>query len=110
MIDERRKEPRHVVVGIDATLNGATCAIIDISRTGVRLLRPPVFESTEQPVVIDFTLLRTGRSRARAFRVEGRLVRATAIDVTYAYAPPIPQWESLLRARDTFMQTALSRL
>ena len=40
MLDERRKEPRHVVVGIEAALNGVPCAIIDISRSGVRLVRP----------------------------------------------------------------------
>lgn len=106
---ERRKEPRHVVVGIDAVVHGAPCAIIDISSSGVRLLRPAGFDAAAA-VLIDFTLARCGRLKERSVRVEGLLVRATAIDVTYRYEPPLPQWEALLRAHDTFAQTALSRL
>ena len=40
MLDDRRKEPGHVLVGIEAALNGVPCAIIDISRSGVLLVRP----------------------------------------------------------------------
>jgi hypothetical protein len=106
MLDERRKEPRHVVVGIEAALNGVPSAIIDISRSGVRLIRPTGF-IVEDAAVIDFTLARRGRTQKRCFRVEGRLVRATAIDVTYTYDPPLRQWAAMLHARDTFVQTAL---
>ena len=98
-----------MVVGIEAALNGVSSAIIDISRSGVRLVRPAGFP-TDGVVTIDFALAPCGRSKKRCFRVEGRLVRATAIDVTYTYDPPLRQWAAMLRARDTFMQTALIRM
>lgn len=109
MLDERRKELRHVVIGIEARINDVPSTIIDISRSGVRLVRPANFVAPEV-VFIDFTLDRDGRSKKRSFRVEGRLVRATVIDVTYVYAPPVRRWEAMLRAHDTFAQTALTRM
>ena len=109
MADERRMEPRHVVVGIDATLNGIPSAIVDISRSGVRLVRPAEFVADDF-ALIDFSLKEPGRSKPRSFRVEARLVRATAIDVSYIYAPPLRRWEAMLRAHDTFAQTALTKL
>ena len=98
-----------MVIGIEAVVNGAPCAIIDISRSGARLLRPAGFNA-DKAVLIDFTLARCGRLKGRSLCVEGLLVRATTIDMTYRYEPPLPRWEALLRAHDTFAQTALSRL
>jgi hypothetical protein len=109
MADERRKEPRHVVIGIGATLNGTPSAIVDISRSGVRLVRPADF-AADDIAVIEFSVEEPGRSKPRSFRVEARLVRATAIDVSYIYAPPLRRWEAMLRAHDTFAQTALTKL
>lgn len=109
MVDERRKDHRHVVVGIVATLNGTPSAIVDISRCGVRLVRPSDFVADEF-ALIDFSVEEPGRSKPRWFRVEARLVRATAIDVSYVYAPPLRRWEWVLRAHDTFAQTALTRM
>lgn len=109
MLDERRKEHRHVVVGIGATLNGTPSAIVDISRSGVRLVRPADFVPDEL-AVIEFSVDEPGRSKPRSLRVEARLVRATVIDVSYVYAPPLRRWELMLRAHDTFAQTALTRM
>jgi hypothetical protein len=109
MAEERRKEARHVVIGIDATLNGTPSVIVDISRSGVRLVRPADF-AADDFALIDFTVKEPGRSKPRTFRVEARLVRATAIDVSYVYAPPLRRWEAMLRAHDTFAQTALTQL
>lgn len=109
MVDERRKEHRHVVVGMGATLNGTPSAIVDISRSGVRLVRPADFVPAEF-AVIDFSVREPRRSTPRLIRVEARLVRATAIDISYVYAPPLRRWESMLRAHDTFAQTALTKL
>jgi len=109
MVDDRRKEHRHVVVGIDARLNDRPSAIVDISRSGVRLVRPADFVPAEL-AVIDFSVNEPRRSKPRLVRVEAHLVRATAIDVSYAYAPPLRRWEAMLRAHDTFAQTALTKM
>ena len=109
MSGERRKDPRHVVIGIEAKLNGIASTIIDISLRGVRLMRPSELV-TDEIALIDFTLHEAGNSSARLFRVEGRLIRATAVDVTYIYAPPVRRWEAMLRAHNTFAQTALTRI
>lgn len=98
-----------MVVGINAVVNGAPCPIIDISCSGVRFLRPAGLDAAAT-ALIEFTLARCGRRQGRSVRVEGVLVRTTALDATYRYQPPLPQWEALLRAHDTFAQTALSRL
>lgn len=109
MTSERRKEPRHVVVGIEASLNDVPSTIIDISPSGVRLVRPADFP-TEDVVLLTFQLAGAGRSKPRSYDVEGRLVRATAVEMTYSYAPPAPRWAAVLRAHDTFAQTALQRI
>ena len=74
-----------MVIGIEVVVNGAPCAVIDISRSGVRLLRPAGFNA-DKAVLIDFTLARCGRLKGRSLCVEGLLVRATTIDMTYRYA------------------------
>jgi hypothetical protein len=109
MQGERRREDRYVVVGMDATLDGVPCTIVDISRSGVRLLRPAGMMSKPDRAVIVFTTGQ-GRRPTQIFEVEGRLVRASDLELIYAYQPPHLRWASLLRSLDTFRQTALSRL
>lgn len=106
---ERRKETRHVVVGMEATLDGVATTIVDISQTGVRLLRAGGTPSEPSRARIVFTVA-GGRRRKQSHEVEGRLVRTTALELIYQYTPPHSRWASLLRSLDTFKQTALSRL
>ena len=118
MSADRRKEPRHVVVGIEATLNGAPSAIVDISKSGVRLLRPEGCslaassgaDFDKDPVEIVFTLAGRGASSGRSYHVRGEIVRSTPGEIVCRYEPPIPRWEAVLRSFDTFAQTKLVRL
>jgi hypothetical protein len=104
---DRRKEPRYVVIGMQATLQGRPCTIVDISRTGVRLLRPAGELPDQDRADIVFALPPGRRLRERSFAVEGRLLRSTALELVYVYQPPRPHWGMVLRCLDTFAQTEL---
>lgn len=122
MSADRRKEPRHVVVGFEATINGVPSAIVDISKTGVRLLRPEGCTLAASlgadrgsgtdafPVEIVFALAGRSASSGRSYRVRGEIVRSTPGEIVCRYEPPIPRWEAVLRSFDTFAQTKLVRL
>lgn len=111
MYAERRREPRYVVIGMEATIDGVACTIIDISRTGVRLLRPSMMAG--QPAAAELSItLPTGRRRLKhtTYVVPARLVRSTPLELVYHYTPPRPHWSAMLRLLDTFAQSALTRL
>lgn len=109
-IGERRKERRYIVVGMDASLGGEACPIIDISRSAVRLLKAPSLPSRDRPV--DIVLRVQGRKPGtfREFTVNGSFIRETHVDVVFGYEAPTKQWESTLRAHDTFKLTHLVEL
>ena len=110
MHHERRREPRHVVVGLEACLDAVPCTIVDVSRSAVRLLKPEGFIVGHEPVNIIFRLSESMHGQRRSFRVIGHLVRSTDIEIIYHYTPPTSRWEFLLHALDTFAQTQLTRL
>lgn len=105
---ERRKERRFIVCGVDCWVDGRPGQIIDISCTGVRLLRPPAFAIDDGPSEIVFGLPENGS--VHNYRVVGRHVRHTDIYVVFAYEPPCPQWETMLMALDTFEMTRLGAI
>jgi len=107
---ERRKQYRHVVVGLQALLDGVPAPIIDISRTAVRLLKPQDFIPRECRYDIVFVVVGSPPRRPLAYRVSGELTRSTEIELVYHYAPPIRNWERMLRENDSFLQTALQPL
>ena len=106
---ERRKEARYVVIGIDATLDGTPCTIVDISPSAVRLLRLDG-ASAEATAQIAFAIKAQGRYRRRSFRVMATLVRSNEIELIYKYPLPSKQWEQILRTHDTFVLTQLTTL
>jgi hypothetical protein len=110
MTAERRKEPRHVVIDVEVMVDDRPCTIVDISRSGVRLLRQFGSHPAAVTAKIVFTLADDGPALKRSFQVVGRLVRASDVELVYVYAPPCPDWEALLRRRDTFAQTELLQL
>lgn len=102
---ERRKEQRYIVIEMTLTLDGEPAAILDISRSAVRVVRPDGFVERDAPYALVFE---TGEGRRRrTFPVAARLVRASHVDAVFEYAPPSRRWNAMLRARDTFQ---LSRL
>lgn len=99
-----------MVIGIDAAVDGQPCTIVDISRSGVRLLRHAPAPPAADTVQIDFTMPPDRRFSQRSFSVIGRLVRTSEMELVYAYIPPCPDWTELLRLCDTFAQTELVQL
>jgi len=102
---ERRKEVRHIVVGIEAHIDGAIWPIVDISRSGVRLLKPLGYDRGAGVVEIEFVLL---ARRHRTVTVTGHWLRDSRFDIVFRYTPPTSCWERTLRSLDSFAQTALS--
>jgi hypothetical protein len=107
---DRRKEARYVVIGIDATLNGMQCTIVDISASAVRLLRPDDLGTPVPNGQIVFRLAPQDSYRRRTFRVSASLLRWTDLELIYSYPLPSKQWETMLQAHDTFLQTQLTAL
>lgn len=107
---ERRKERRHIVVDMDAYLDGVLCPIIDISRTAVRLLTSSVDEPQDHPRELVLRVQGRARRSCREYRVSVWFIRGSCVDVVYGYQPPTKRWEATLRAHDTFQQTRLLEL
>lgn len=109
-VNERRKEHRYIVVGMEAYLDGVSCPIIDISRSAVRLLRASEAEFQDNPR--DLILRVQGRTRrsCREYKLIGRFIRGSSIDTVFGYDPPTKRWEATLRAHDTFLQLRLMEI
>jgi hypothetical protein len=103
---ERRKERRYIVCGVQSLIDGRPCQIVDISRSGVRLLLPHGVEGDDRPHDIDFRI--DGDDGPLSYRVVGRVVRRNEIAAVFRYEPPCDGWEDILRAFDTFEMTRLS--
>lgn len=105
---ERRREFRYRPVGIEARIDGVAAAIVDVSRSAVRVLRSPETTGAAERVEIEFLVRARRRRPPRSWRVAGHIVRCGVLDVTYRYEPPSDQWERVLRAHDSFEQTKLA--
>ena len=88
--------------------------IVDISKVGVRLLRPErrTLAANHNPdaadvVELTFELPRRWPLPPRSYSVLGTIIRSTAAEIVCVYEPPIPHWEAVLRAHDTFALTEL---
>jgi hypothetical protein len=104
---DRRTEPRFVVVGLEVAVEGRTCSIIDISRSGVRVSRPAGYLASREPTPIIFTL--GDLACPLSYAVSGTLVRQSPFEIVYRYVPPCDDWEKMLKSLDTFACTQLHR-
>ncbi len=105
---ERRKERRYIVCGVDCWIDGRPTHIVDISRSGVRMLLPPALTIEDRPYDIVFNVPESGQMRS--FRVSAQPLRHTEHYVVLTYAPPCAEWEALLLSLDTFELTRLSAI
>lgn len=105
---ERRTERRHIVVGMEACVDGEACPILDISRSAVRVLRSPSIKCSSQTVELLFRVKERSGRNSREHRVTGQVIRQTNLDIVFGYKPPTRRWEATLRAHDTFHQTRLT--
>lgn len=104
---ERRKEQRHVVVGIAAEVNGQPWTIVDISRSAVRLLKPQGYTAAPTHHVIGFT---TDEAPNNKITVAAEIVRSTPLEIVFQYKPPFHGWNALIRKHDTFLLTKLDAI
>ncbi|TVQ28978.1 MAG: hypothetical protein EA356_17835 [Geminicoccaceae bacterium] len=104
MVEDRRREQRYVVDGLNVMLDGRPCAVLDVSSTHLRLVRtttrPEVhlrFQSDPELPHVDF-------------QCTGRLARSGACDAVYAYAAPSRNWPSMLARFDSFRNVHIADL
>jgi hypothetical protein len=107
---ERRKQRRYIVVGMEASVEGEACPILDISLSAVRVLRSSRTEFRGQQLEIVIRVKGRRSQTSREYRVTGRVIRSTELDVVFDYDPPTRQWEATLRAHDTFHHTLLREI
>lgn len=82
-----------------ATVGGVECAILDISASGVRLLKPERDLPTQPEYDLVFEV--EDADAARAYRVVGTLLRSTDISFVLGYRmPPEANWEAVIRSHD----------
>jgi hypothetical protein len=104
-VDERRKEQRFIVSGIQGYVNNVPCTILDVSASGVRFLIPDekVTPCETYHIIFEYEV------RGDIVREEtmGELVRETELFFVLSYIPPRPDWEDFVRSMD--FVDALSR-
>lgn len=98
MVAERRLNPRYVVDGLRAELDGTPHEILDISVDAVRVLtRSPA------PAAVRLRLVsEDDDGRALDVAVPARLQRATALEAVFRYGAPVADWPRRLAGFDTF--------
>lgn len=105
---DRRKEPRHVVGDIDAQIDGQECAVLDISASAVRVLKPGGYNEGDS---IHRLVLKIAQAEYEVFvNVSSTEIRRSTADLVLRYTPPFEGWALLLRSLDTFEQTKLAEL
>jgi len=105
---DRRKEPRHVVCDIDALIDGEECSVLDISASGVRVLRPHGYNASES---IHRLVLNIAQDEYQiSVNTASTKIRLSNVDLVLGYTPPFAGWALLLSSLDTFEQTKLAEL
>jgi hypothetical protein len=100
MVAERRLNPRYVVDGLRAELDGTPHEILDISVDAVRVLSR---SSASAPAAVRLRLVsEDDDGRALDVVVPARLQRATALEAVFRYAAPLADWPRRLAGFDTF--------
>lgn len=102
MRPERRRETRHVVDGLTAELDGVAHEILDISASGVRLLRLGM-----TPAAAALRLEADDPADGLDVTVAARFQRATPLEVVYRYDPPAAGWAERLAGFDVFADLSL---
>ncbi len=108
MYDERRREPRYVVDGLRAELDGQPSEILDISASALRLLRSPA--GGQCAAEVRLRLSAEAGFPAVDLRSHATLIRFTPDAMVYAYRAEIAEWPFLLKAFDTFQDLSLPAL
>jgi hypothetical protein len=105
---DRRREPRYVVTGCSARLDGEACSVLDVSPSAVRLVRPASFAPSTETHTLMFEI-EPGVCRLRV-DVPAWIVRTTDVTVVLGYRKPFEGWHELLKSLDTFKINSLKQL
>jgi hypothetical protein len=97
-LPERRNEPRYVVEGLDATLDGVPLEILDLSATAIRVW----WEHGAPPATgtLRFTSA-AGRPKVRT-ETSATLDHVRGCDAIYRYTMARRDWPRVLGTFDTF--------
>ncbi len=102
MVDERRCESRHVVDGLRAELDGMPHEILDISASGIRVVR-----TSAPPATAELRLVSEKAESALDLRVDATCQRSSPFDVVYRYRCTLADWPRRLAGFDIFADLSL---
>jgi hypothetical protein len=102
MTEERRREARHVVDGLRAELDGIAHEILDISASGIRLVR-----TTTTPATARLRLVSEEACASLDVAMEATFQRASSFAVVYRYRCPLADWPARLARFDVFADLGL---
>jgi hypothetical protein len=96
---ERRGEPRYVVDGLNAEVDGAQRMILDIAPSSVRLFR----DAGDEPAPTVALRLWSAPGFPKVDSVcAAHLIRSTRHELVYGFTLPLPAWPALLPKFDSF--------
>lgn len=104
---ERRGEPRYVVEGLHAAIDGAERVILDISPSSVRLHR--LAGDVEQPEVALQLWSDPGFPEIDA-ACRARFIRSSPCELVYGFALATAAWPEALPAFDSFKELHVGEL
>ena len=102
MVEERRHEARHVGDGLRAELDGVPHEILDISASGVRVVR-----TTAPPKTVELRLVGEAAESGLDLRCNAALQRESPFDVVYRYRCPRADWPRRLAEFDIFADLSI---
>jgi hypothetical protein len=102
MVEERRHEARHVVDGLRAELDGVPQEILDISASGIRVVR-----TSAPPATADLRLVSEEAESELDLRFDATCQRSSPFDVVYRYRCTLADWPRRLAAFDVFADLAI---
>ena len=105
-LPERRKEERYLAPGMVLHCDGEACAVIDVSRSAVRFVRPQGLMLSREMHELVLELPCT--AGVVSYPVRGMIIRSTQLCVVMGYDPPTEDWEQQIKALDTAELTALT--
>lgn len=96
---ERRGEPRYVVEGLRAAVDGVECVILDIALSSVRLFRQ---EGGAAAPEVELRLWGEPGFAELDVRCRAILVRSARYELVYRFEVATPAWPASLPLFDTF--------